>query len=86
MASGNGERSDVFGEHGLAESVQVIMLEERCDRSEFFCLSSLFFAVYPPCEMSHEPGPWTALPIIGIGFLVAILVMGGVQLLVRVLG
>jgi hypothetical protein len=36
--------------------------------------------------MSHEPGPWAVLPIVGIGFLVAILVMGGVQLLVRVLG
>ncbi len=86
MASGNGERSDLFGEHGLAESVQVIMLEGRCDLSEFFCLGSLFSAVYPPCEMSHETGPWAALPIIGLGFLVAILVMGGVQLLVRVLG
>jgi hypothetical protein len=36
--------------------------------------------------MSHEPGLWAVLPIVGIGFLVAILVMGGVQLLVRVLG
>ena len=86
MASGNGERSDLFGKHGLAESVQVIMLAERRDLSELLCLGSLLPAVYPPCEMSHEPGPWTALPIIGIGFLVAILVMGGVQLLVRVLG
>jgi hypothetical protein len=36
--------------------------------------------------MSHEPGPWDALPIVGIGFLLAILLMAGVQLLVRVLG
>ena len=86
MASGNGERSDLFGKHGLAESVQVIMLGERCDLSELLCLGSLFPAVYLLCEMSHEPGPWAVLPIVGIGFLVAILVMGGVQLLVRVLG
>ncbi len=63
----------------------MVMLEERCDLSELLCLGSLFPAVYPPCEMSHEPGPWAALPIVGIGFLVAILVMGCVQLLARVL-
>ena len=86
MASGNGERSDLFGKHGLAGSVQVSMLGERCDLSELLCLGSRFSVVYPPCEMSHEPGPWAALPIVGIGFLVALLLMGGVQLLVRVLG
>ncbi len=86
MASGNGGKSDVFGERALAGSVQMIMLEERRDLSELLCLGSLFPAVYPLCEMSHEPGPWAVLPIVGIGFLVAILVMGGVQLLVRVLG
>ncbi len=86
MGSGNGGRSDVFVERGLAGSVQMIMLEERCDLSEFFCLGSRFPVVCPPCEMSHETGQWAALPIIGIGFLVAILLMGGVQLLVRVLG
>ncbi len=86
MASGNGGKSDVFGERGLAGSVQMIMLEERRDLSELLCLGSLFPAVYPLCEMSHEPGLWAVLPIVGIGFLVAILVMGGVQLLVRVLG
>ncbi|MCZ6477192.1 MAG: hypothetical protein O6851_02620 [Gemmatimonadetes bacterium] len=64
----------------------MIMLEERRDLSELLCLGSLFPAVYPLCEMSHEPGPWAELPIVGRGFLVAILVMGGVQLLIRVLG
>jgi hypothetical protein len=34
--------------------------------------------------MRHEPG-WAALPIIAIGFLLATLVMGGVQLFLLVL-
>ena len=86
MASGNRGRSDVFVERGLAGSVQMIMLEVCCDLSELLCLGSRCPVVYPPCEMSHETGQWAALPIVGIGFLVAILVMGGVQLLLRVLG
>jgi hypothetical protein len=36
--------------------------------------------------MSHETGQWVALGFVGAGFLVAILLMAGVQLLVRVLG